>query len=213
MASAEKFWDKVASGYSKSPIKDMAAYEKTMERTRAYLATDDAVLELGCGTGSTAILLSEAVGHITATDISGAMIDIANGKIADRPDANITFRKGAPDDLPFEPGSFDAVLAYNFFHLLDEAAQENTMRRTHDWLKPGGYLISKSACLANASALMRAAMTVMIPAMRLVGRAPYVNFMSIDDLETRITRSGFEILETGDYPASPPSHFVVARKL
>ena len=48
--------------------------------------------------------------------------------------------------------------------------------------------------------------------MQVFGKAPYVNFLTIDRLERAIESAGFEILETGDYPAKPPSRLVVARK-
>ena len=77
MPNDAKFWDKIAAKYAKSPIKNMEAYNQTMDRTKSHLAKDDSVLEVGCGTGSTALLLADSVQHITASDISANMIDIA----------------------------------------------------------------------------------------------------------------------------------------
>ena len=53
-----------APKYAKSPIKDVPAYEYTLGRTRSYLKPTDAVLELGCGTGGTALKLADAVAHL-----------------------------------------------------------------------------------------------------------------------------------------------------
>ena len=58
MQETMKFWDGIAEKYAKRPISDMAAYEYTLGRTRSYLKPEDQVLELGCGTGSTALLLA-----------------------------------------------------------------------------------------------------------------------------------------------------------
>ncbi|QFT57763.1 hypothetical protein FIU94_02910 [Sulfitobacter sp. THAF37] len=53
-----------------------------------------------------------------------------------------------------------------------------------------------------------------VPGMiRLTGKAPFVRFLRIADPDRAIEEAGFEIIETGDYPASPPGHFVVARRL
>ena len=76
------FWDKVAPKYAKSPIADQAAYEYTLDRTRTYLNPKDSVLELGCGTGSTALLLAPDVKQITAIDLSPGMLVIAREKAA-----------------------------------------------------------------------------------------------------------------------------------
>ena len=57
MHKTAKFWDKAAAKYAKSPIEDIEAYNYTIGRTRSYLSPTDRVLEVGCGTGSTALLL------------------------------------------------------------------------------------------------------------------------------------------------------------
>jgi hypothetical protein len=49
--------------------------------------------------------------------------------------------------------------------------------------------------------------------MRPFGFAPYVRCLEVAELEGIITGTGFDIIETGSYPASPPSRLVVARKL
>jgi len=48
--------------------------------------------------------------------------------------------------------------------------------------------------------------------MQLVGKAPFVKMYSFASVENLISRSGFEIIETGTYP-EPRSRFVVARKV
>ena len=54
---------------------------------------------------------------------------------------------------------------------------------------------------------------LLIPLMQLMGKAPYVRFETIAELDQRIGRAGFEIVETGNYPVRPPNHFVVARRM
>ncbi len=56
MTDSAKFWNKTADRYARSPIGNMESYEKTLERTRAYLSVSDAVLVFGCGTGTLARL-------------------------------------------------------------------------------------------------------------------------------------------------------------
>lgn len=206
MPDAEKFWDKTAQRYAKSPVKNMAAYETTLERTRAYLSADDDVLELGCGTGTTALLLAAGVKHVTATDISSNMIGIGRDKAKDQQVDNVDFVHATLDDGALDGRSFDAILAFNLLHLLPELPA--ALGRIHGLLKPGGVFISKSVCLGEKCWLWRP----VVGAARLVGVAPYVNVMRIAELEASIVDAGFEIVETGLYPPSPPSRFVVARK-
>ena len=80
MNKSEKFWDKIAKKYSKSDIKDKEGYNKTLDDTRKFLKKEAVVLEIGCGTGTTALKLAGSVNDMTATDISSNMIAIAKEK-------------------------------------------------------------------------------------------------------------------------------------
>lgn len=205
MTKDAQFWDRVADKYTASPIKNMAAYELTMDRTRSYLSPEMDVLEVGCGSGSTALLLAPGVKHMTATDVSGRMIEIGEAKARDQGASNVSFRQlGLPDDsLPAE--SFDAILCCNTLHLVTDLPA--TLGTLHGALKPGGMLISKTVCLAEQTRLW----AVPIFLMRLVGKAPYVNMLTFNAVEDAISEAGFKIAETGTYPA-PYSRFVVAQK-
>lgn len=205
--SAEKFWDGVANRYAKSPIKNMAAYEQTLDCTRVHLSDTDKVLEVGCGTGTTALLLADDVAHITATDISGRMIEIGQSKARAKNVENVSFEQATLDKHPFEQNSFDRVMAFNFLHLLEDPV--GGLRQVQALLRPGGLFISKTVCLGERSSFWRGVIFLM----RKLGLAPYVNFLDYATLEAMVTKAGFEILETGVYPANRPSRFLVARKL
>lgn len=56
-----RFWDRIARKYASDPIKDTAGYERTLARTRELLTHTDTVLEIGCGTGTTALKLAPSV--------------------------------------------------------------------------------------------------------------------------------------------------------
>ncbi|MBS9716062.1 class I SAM-dependent methyltransferase [Pseudohalocynthiibacter aestuariivivens] len=206
MSKEARFWDKVAKKYAKSPIKNVEAYNQTMERTKAHLTKVDAVLEVGCGTGSTALLLAHSAKQITASDISGTMIKIATQKATEQQIENVSFVRSSALNEAMEPESFDVVLAFNLLHLLEDLP--TTVHRMNTLLKTGGIFISKTVCLAEKGWHIR----VIIRLMRIFGFAPYVGFLKAKELENLIAREGFEVLETGSYPASPPSRFIVARK-
>ena len=80
MPDPARFWDKLADKYSNQAVKDMENYNKTLDCTRKHLSARDEVLEVGCGTGTTALLLAPSVKQITASDISSRMIEIAKDK-------------------------------------------------------------------------------------------------------------------------------------
>ncbi len=210
MLAADKYWDKVARRYEKRPIKNLTAYNETLEHTRNRLSQDDCVLELGCGTGMTALLLADAVGQMTATDISAEMIAVAQEKAQAAEAENVHFIRATPFDKLLENGSYDTVLAFNFLHLMED--RDGTVMRIKALLKPNGVFISKTVCLANTGFFTRLFMGCMIPVMQWVKKAPYVRSMSSADVESCIRDAGFEILESRSFTDQSISRFVVARK-
>ncbi|MEM8730138.1 MAG: class I SAM-dependent methyltransferase [Pseudomonadota bacterium] len=200
--SQTTFWDGVARSYAARPVRDQAAYEATLTRVRSYLSATDRVLELGCGTGSTALLLASSVARYMATDISGEMIAIAREKGV--PD-NVTFTQAAIETA--EAGeAVDVILAFNLLHLVNDIPRglADIARR----LPQGGRFISKTPCLGYRRWLF----APLIGALRLIGKAPHVHLLTPDTLEQHLRDAGFKIIETGDYPAAPPSRFIVAEK-
>lgn len=209
MTNPTRFWDRAAAKYAAAPIKDMPAYEYTLDRTRSYMKPTDRVLELGCGTGSTGLLLAGAVAHYYGTDISPEMIRIARDKATADAVDNITFTAATAEEGIAATGPVDVVLALNLLHLLRDA--EDVFDRIHAALPPGGYFISKTVCLAEPSiGLRRFAFRAMIPLMRLVRLAPFVRSFQFDGLENSIEAAGFEVIETSTGPAM--SRYIVARK-
>lgn len=203
------FWDTIAEKYRKSSISDPTAYEATLDRVARHLHTSDTILEIGCGTGATALRLAPLVDQMIATDFSSGMIAQAQQRA---PAQNVTFRVGSVFDEDLQEGKLNAVLAFNLFHLV--ADFRSHLERIHTLLAPGGMFISKTPCLTDPRARWTyKAMVKVIPVMQWMGKAPFVQFRTISDLHTEVTRAGFEIVETGEYPAQPPSHFIVARKL
>ena len=206
MHDPSRFWDKVADKYSRKPVRDQASYEKTLDCTRRHLSASDAVLEVGCGTGTTALTLAPCVNRITATDYSVRMIEIAREKAVAQGVANVRFERATLFDEALESGPYDVVLGFNFLHLLDDVP--GAVRRIHRLLKPDGRFVSKTVCLGEQTRLWQIPLRIA----RAVGFAPYVRCLTIAELEGIVTGAGFEIIETGLYPPSPPSHFVVARR-
>lgn len=211
MAAADKdvrFWDRIARKYAASPVGDPAGYERTLERTRHYLKPSDAVIEIGCGTGTTALKLAPSVERYVASDISSEMIAIGREKAAAEGCANIDFEVSAPNASPPPDATFDAALAFNLLHLI--AAREAALQGLHRLLKPGGVFISKTPCLKEMSPIIR----LVVPLMQTFGQAPYVAILSSEDLEREVEAAGFEIIERARHAsrAKDPRPFLVARR-
>lgn len=198
------FWDKIAPKYAKDAIGDPAAYEATLTQMRDLLAPDANVLELGCGTGSTALELAGGVGTYLGTDISPGMIDIARAKFGpDTPDG-LSFDVADAGTLP--DGPFDTIIALNVLHLLRDL--DAHVAQVFDALPSGGLFISKTGLIREGAWFLPLA----IPVMRALGKAPYVRNLARAELEVILTQTGFELSETLLQPDTAPRLFVVARK-
>ena len=209
MVDSKTFWDKMAPKYAESQMRSVDDYEHTLARTLSYLTPQMRVLEMGCGTGTTALRLAPHVKTFVGTDQSREMIRIARDKAADE-HSNLEFRVlGAAESAQLEEG-FDVVMAFNLFHLVPDA--DAVLDDIFKMLKPGGLMISKTPCLMDkAFGWKRFLVAGMLPILKRIGKAPDVGLWRIADVDRRIADAGFETLEAGNFPAI--SRYVVARKI
>lgn len=210
VASDTRFWDRASRKYAKAAIADQAGYQRTLDRTRALLGSDDRVLELGCGTGTTALQLAGHVQSYLATDISTEMIAIANEKHAACLVPALAFRTATAEALMSETGPFDAVVGFNYLHLVRDLP--GTLRCIHALLVPDGLFISKTPCVGDMNPFIRLAL---LPAMRAIGKAPYAGVFQAAALGENICGAGFDILTTESHTnkGNEQRPYIVARKV
>ena len=202
----QAFWDRAAQRYAKMEMRNPDAYETTLTLVKARLRARDRVLELGCGTGATALRLAPCVADYVASDYSSAMIAIAHQAKDITGMENLTPVVASLGDGAIPEGPYDVVLAFNLLHLLPERTA--AFSEIFDLTRPGGYLISKTPCLGGLFRIFQPVLMVL----RLFGKAPDFNFITPAALERDIVRAGFEVIERGDYPSGPPRRFIVAQR-
>ncbi len=198
------FWDKAAEKYAKDPISDMESYTQTLDIMKDLLQPQHRVLEIGCGTGSTALELAPQVDRYVGTDISSNMVEIAADKLADTNLDHLSFQVAQAHEFPGT--GHDVVLALNLLHLVEN--MEETLGAIYNALPSGGIFISKSALLGEGSWYLGP----MIALMRAVGKAPFVARFSEAELIRMMERAGFTITQTIKQGGMAPRLFVVAQK-
>ena len=205
MTEHKEFWDKRADKYSQRPVADETSYQKKLEITREYFREDMEVLEIGCGTGSTALAHAPYVKHIRATDIAPRMIEIAKGKANAAGITNATFEVQNADELGVPDASLDAVMAHTLLHLLDD--RERVIKDVYQKLKPGGVFVTSTACIRDMMFLLR----LIVPVGRFLRIFPPVNVFSAADLRAEMQNAGFEI-DHEWLPKRQAAVFMVCRK-
>lgn len=197
-----RFWDKIADKYAKDPIADMASYEHKLKLTQDRFRPDMSVLEIACGTGSTAILHAPHVAKYLAVDISERMIEIARAK--DGP-SNLSFQVADIEEMPLEPGSFDMVQAHSALHLLKDPKM--AIEKMYGALKPGGLFVSSTACVGGVWWLK-----LIAPIGKALGKVPHIAWFTEDGLRQMMRDAGFEIIEDWRPNGKLKALFLIARK-
>ena len=200
-----RFWDRMAARYSRKPVPDQAVYETKLDKTDAYLKNDDDVLEIGCGTGTTAIYHAPSVKQILATDIAPKMIDIARSKACAANVRNVRFEVSDIGKLGDRSEHFDVILAHSILHLVDDV--DRVLRQLHRMLKPGGVLISSTNCIGDNAAFLR----YVAPLGRALGLLPRINVFGEPEFERWIGEAGF-VIEERWQPKPKGSIYLVARR-
>lgn len=120
--------------YGDHPVNRMAVEQ-------AALAPDDAVLDIGCGSGTAARVAASLVpgGRVFGIDPSQAMLRIAGEQTAGDPgESRIEFREGHAGAVPLLDRSVDVALAVNsLHHWYDPQSDLQEILRV---LSPGGRL-------------------------------------------------------------------------
>lgn len=99
------------------------------------------VMDLGCGTGTLAIMAKQAQpnAEVVGLDADPEMLKMAYTK-KNQEKLDVKFDVGFTNDLPYPDSSFDRVLSSIMIHHLKTPDKEKTAREIYRVLKPGGQL-------------------------------------------------------------------------
>jgi len=109
----------------------------------ACLEVGDAVLDVGCGTGTLALEVARRVGstgRVAGVDPGAEQIARARKK-ATRQRAPVEFQVGVIEQLPFPDQAFDAVLSTLMMHHLPAPLKRQGLAEIARVLKPRGRLV------------------------------------------------------------------------
>jgi ubiquinone/menaquinone biosynthesis C-methylase UbiE len=107
------YWDRRSSTFDLSPghvassPREVDAWKDIFRRNIG--PSGKRVLDVGVGTGFLSIMLAEMGHHVVGVDLSEDMLEVARGKMKDK-GLKFALEIGDAENLPFDNGSFDAVV-------------------------------------------------------------------------------------------------------
>ncbi len=171
--------------------------------TLARLQPGDAVLDVGCGTGTLAMEVKPRVGRagrVAGIDPSPQQIARARAKAARR-HVPIEFQIGVIEHLAFPDQTFDVVLSTLMMHHLPTSLKRQGLAEIARVLKPGGRLVIADFKRKQERQAVRF----------------HAGGSSMQDLAALVKEAGFEQVETEEmrlprFSAFPGAGFVSAYK-
>lgn len=147
------FWDKIAWLYDFAESLNPKTYKAMLEGIKKIVPEGANVLDCAAGTGELSIAAAEKAGHVLCTDMSLQMLERARKKSAKKGIKNISFEERDIFDLPDEDNTYDAAIAGNVLHLLEEP--EKAVKELCRVAKQGGRVIVPTFMAKNSNPLIK----------------------------------------------------------
>jgi ubiquinone/menaquinone biosynthesis C-methylase UbiE len=190
----EHLYNSGAGGYDQNFGHISAQFIPTLLRA-GRIGPGQRVLDIATGTGIAAALAAETVGpagHVTAADISPAMLEQARKRLEDR--TNVSFALEDGQNLTFPTGDFDAVLCSLGLMLFPDPARG--LAEFYRVLRRAGYAAISVNTSPDRSFWTRvnAAIGQHVPSRAAAG-AQYFSLGSEDRLRALFGAAGFQNVE------------------
>lgn len=146
------------------------------------------ILDLGCGTGSTTLMLKQAFPQavVTGLDLSPYMLIVADYK-AQQAGLNIKWLHGLAEETGLEAGSFDLVTISFLLHETPPNISQLILQESFRLIKPGGQLIildGNQKRLSHAEWLIK------------IFQEPYSKLYAAENVDNWMKVAGFDQVQT-----------------
>ena len=148
------------------------------------------ILDLGCGTGSTTLMLKQAFpqAEVIGLDLSPYMLVRAESK-AQSEGLNVQWRHGDAEHTGFPEASFDLVTASLLFHETPPAVSQAILRESFRLLRVGGQV----SILDGSQKTLRH-----LDWLNNIFEEPYIRAFASGSVDAWMGAAGFEAVQTQD---------------
>jgi ubiquinone/menaquinone biosynthesis C-methylase UbiE len=149
------------------------------------------ILDLGCGTGSTTIMLKQAftLAEVTGVDLSPYMLVVAEHK-AKQAGLEIQWRHDNAEKTSFPNACFDVVTASLLFHETPPTVAKSILQEAFRLLVPGGQVIILDG---NQKTLLRTDWLANI------FEEPYIRDYAKGSVDAWMGAAGFDLVRTEEH--------------
>jgi len=167
-----------------------------------FIAKGDKVLELGCGTGSLAILCAAKGAEVTSIDLSPKMLAIARRKLKK---AGLTekiklLRMSAMDmDTTFDDNSFDAITSTLVFSEMSGEEIRYVLNQCHRVLKANGSLLIADEIMPRSPFGKFLLFLFRFPFTIIAYIFTQTTTRAVAGLDEDLRQAGFNIIKTKSY--------------
>lgn len=149
------------------------------------------ILDLGCGTGSTTLLLKQAFPHaeVIGLDLSPYMLVVAEHK-AQQAGLDLHWHHGRAEQTSFPDASFDLVTASLLFHETPPQVAQAILNECQRLLTIGGEVV----ILDGSQTLLRQAEWL-----TQIFEEPYIRSYAAESVDAWMSAAGFGQIETRNF--------------
>lgn len=146
------------------------------------------ILDLGCGTGSTTLMLKQAFpqAEVIGLDLSPYMLFMADSK-ANQAGLNIQFLHGKAEQTNFPDAAFDLVTAALLFHETPVAVSQAILREAFRLLTVGGEVLIHDG---NQKVLRQ------LSWLNNIFEEPYIDEYAAESVDAWMGEAGFRAVQT-----------------
>ncbi len=187
-----------------------------LPKLKAHIATQlvnpgDRVLEIGCGTGTLAIMMAQRGAIVTGVDESPWMMAQARRKVAEAGlEAQVTLQEmeasTLTDHLP--PNGFDVIVSTLAFSELPDAERRFVLAECATLLAPGGRLIIGDEVVPAGVLARMGYYLVRLPLVLITWLLTRASTTPLRHLSQELTEAGFAIETIATYLAGSLAVFV-----
>ncbi|MGB6422808.1 MAG: corrinoid protein-associated methyltransferase CpaM, partial [Anaerolineales bacterium] len=168
--------------------------EMKQKIARQYVSAGDRVLEIGCGTGTLAVLMAENGAIVVGIDVSPAMLEEAQTKVAQREmGERVTIKLLDASQVAdeFQPASFDLIVSTLVYSEIPYDEQRYVLEACRGLLAPGGRLLIADEVIPSNRLTRILYSMIRLPLVLVTWLLTRTTTSALRDFEDLLVESGF----------------------